>query len=192
MRLPVVLVVFALLANACSAQVTAITDPIQWQDAVGSYTTIEFTEYPEFTPITDQYAHLGITFTDGNDLIRISSFPTDDYGLVSSDGFGNLGTIHISFAEPTFWLGFDFLGGLQLELYSDGQLIFTSNQYLAGFTPFVGFVSTDSFDAAIVRDYNDPAMAIDDIHFGPPIPAPGALSLLGVAVVFAIGRRRTL
>jgi hypothetical protein len=183
-------IALAVLANTCRAQVTAFADPTQWQFAVGAYITIDFTDYPEFTVITDQYADLGVTFTDGNDFIGVSSFPTDTHGLASTDGFGNLGTIHMSFTQPQHWLAFDFLDNLQLDLYNDGELIFTSNQYSAGFTPFVGFVSTDPFDAAIVRDYNDPTVAIDNIHFGPPIPAPGAVALFGLARILIRRRQR--
>ncbi len=173
------------------ADVTVFTNASQWQSAVGSYTTIDFTDYPEFTTITNQYEHLGILFTDGNDFIfETPSFPSDSYGLVSSDGFGNPGEIHMSFTQPQHYLGFDYIGHLQIRLYSGGRLVFESVLYNAGFFPFVGVVSTDAFDAAVARRPLHDIVAIDNLHFGPPIPGPGMLPLLAIAGIVAVQRKR--
>ncbi len=180
----------AVLAGTCRAQVTAITDRTQWQSAVGPYTSVTFEGLSDFTIVTDQYAEQGILFTDGNDFVRTTGSYSDGHGLVSTDGFGNLGMIHISFLQPVQSIALDFIGSLQLALYNDGALIFTSNQYVAGFTPFVGLISIAPFDAAVVFDYNDPTVAIDNIHFGPPIPAPGTLALISLSAAASAGRRK--
>lgn len=156
--------------NSAGADVTVFTNKPQWQSTVGAYTTLTFVEYPVFTIITNQYHDQGIDFTDGNDHVITSSSYSDNHGLRSFDGFGNLGTIHMSFSQPRYSLGFDFIGGLRIELYSQGEPIFTSGPYNAGFTPFVGLVSTIPFDSAVVWDYADAVVAIDNIHFGPPVP----------------------
>jgi hypothetical protein len=190
MKSMILFIASALLSSRAVAQVTAITNEAQWQNAVGSYTTLDFTSYPEFTIITDQYVNQGVEFTDGNDFIfTTGSFPSDGHGLVSSDGFGSLGMIHMSFSQPQYWLAFDFIGHLQIELYNDGDLIFTSSEYVAGFTPFVGLVSTMSFDAAVARSFSHPTISIDNMHFGPPVPAPGALALICLCAATAAGRR---
>lgn len=185
--------VIALIVASCPAfaDVTVFTNATQWQNAAGAYTTIDFTDYPEFTTITNQYEHLGILFTDGNDFIfETPSFPSDSYGLVSSDGFGNPGEIHMSFAEPQHYLGFDYIGHLQIRLYSGGRLIFESVLYNAGFFPFVGVASTDAFDTAVARRPLHDIVAIDNLHFGPPIPAAPALAVFALAALFPTSRRR--
>ena len=43
---------------------------------------------------------------------------------------------------------------------------------------------------AVVISDNDPTVAIDNIYFGPPIPAPGALAILAMSLCVVPGRRR--
>ena len=99
------------------------TDKDEWIAAVGDFTTIGFTGFPDGTFITDQYAHLGILFTDGNDNIFLNdgAFPNDGAGL---DGNVN---ISVSFDTPQAWIGVDFPGVLQIELFSSGRLFYTSS-----------------------------------------------------------------
>src|SRR5262245_3944366 len=79
---------FAMLAICvmCSpteAAVTEYTNKSSWQTAVGNnYTTIDFLGYPNTTFITNQYASLGVIFTDGNDSIwHTPSYVIDGAGL---------------------------------------------------------------------------------------------------------------
>ena len=58
-----------LLSAPASGDVLEFTDKDEWIEAVGEFTTIDFTGYPKDTFIADQYAYLGILFTDGNDNI---------------------------------------------------------------------------------------------------------------------------
>jgi hypothetical protein len=191
MRFMIIPCCIAIIGVPTNASVTVTTNHQQWQANVSAHTTIDFTDQPNFTTITTQYAQVGITFTDGNDFVQVTtSFPTDSHGLISTDGFAQLGTVHMSFALPTTSLAFHFIGGLQIELYNMGRIVYTSANYSAGFTPFVGLVSTIPFDAAIVRDYDDPTIAIDNIYFGPPIPAPGAMTLLGIGALALTAKRR--
>jgi hypothetical protein len=173
-----------------NANVTVMTNPQQWQSAVSSYNTLTFTDLPHQTVVTTQYSQLGITFTDGNDLTHVSpSFPSDGHGLHSTQatGFAN---ITMSFVGPTYWLAFDFIGGVQIELFQSGNLIYTSNMYIADVTPFVGLISTDPFDLALAHDWTDPTVAVDNIHFGPPIPAPSALFAMCIGLLTRVSRRR--
>ncbi len=161
------------------------TDKEEWIAAVGDFTTIGFTGFPDGTFITDQYADLGILFTDGNDSVSCCSkvtFPEDGAGL---DGNGNISVV---FDTPQAWIGVDHPGFLSIELYSEGRLFFTSNIYGGGVGNFLGLVSSELFDAAVLVDRFGVDAEIDDLHFG--VPAPGALWLLAVAALFSRRRRR--
>ncbi|MCH7721511.1 MAG: hypothetical protein IH988_11100 [Planctomycetes bacterium] len=164
--------------------VIEFTDPLEWQAAVGMFVTVDFTGFPPGTFITDQYADLGILFTDGNDSIHFTpSFPNDGVGL---DGNGNISVV---FDTPQAWIGVDYPGFLSIELYSEGRLFFASNLYGGGVGNFLGLVSSELFDAAVLVE-SAPGFeaAIDDLHFG--VPAPGALWLLGLSALRARRRRR--
>ncbi len=158
-------------------------DKEEWETAVGSFLTVDFTGFPDGIFITDQYADLGILFTDGNDSIfpNENAFPNDGVGL---DGNGD---ISVSFDTPQAWIGVDFPGLLTIELYSEGRLFFTSNLWGGGAGNFLGLVSSELFDAAVLIDPLGEA-EIDDLHFG--VPTPGALWLLGVAALLPRRRRR--
>ena len=173
------------LTLSAHAGVQEFTDKDEWIDAVGEFTTIGFTEFPNGTFVTDQYADLGILFTDGNDIIVCcgkETFPEDGAGL---DGNGD---IAVAFDTPQLWIGADFPGLLRIELYQDGRLFYVSDDY--GQNPvgnFVGLLSNEPFDAALLIDAAGEA-EIDDLHFG--VPAPGTLPLLALGALGTRRRRR--
>ena len=74
MRVPIVLVVGVNLglANAACADIITFDDFEEWEGAVGAFTTIGFTGFPDNFVITDQYADLGALFVDGNDNIMLN------------------------------------------------------------------------------------------------------------------------
>ena len=109
--------------------VMEFTDKDAWIAAVGGFTTVDFVGFPSGTFITEQYAGLGIHFTDGNDSIPPFgpiSFPNDGWGL---DGNGD---INVSFDSPQLWIAVDYPGGIQFELLWQGQLVYTSSQLVPG------------------------------------------------------------
>ena len=171
--------------QALGGFVEEFTDKDEWISAVGDFTTIDFTGFPGGTFITDQYADLGIVFTDGNDSIHFTpSFINDSWGL---DGNGN---ISVSFDTPQAWIGVDFPGFLTIELFSAGKLIHTAEFGFGGVGNFGGLVSSELFDAAVLMDVPAEFEAeIDDLHFG--VPAPGAVFLFGLAALCARRRRRS-
>ncbi len=191
LRKTIGLMAAAMLAWVGNGQVSGgfieeFTNKDEWIAAIGgedAFLTVDFVGFPDGTFITDQYADLGILFTDGNDSIFLNdgAFPNDGAGL---DGFGN---ISVSFDTPQAWIGVDFPGFLSIELYSEGRLLFTSNLWGGGVGNFLGLVSTELFDAAGLIDPGGDAF-IDDLHFG--VPAPGAIWLLGLAGLFSRRRRR--
>ncbi|MCH8344433.1 MAG: hypothetical protein IH983_10640 [Planctomycetes bacterium] len=160
-------------------------DSDEWVKAVGegNFLTVDFVGFPNGTFITDQYADLGILFTDGNDSIAFAgSFINDGVGL---DGNGN---ISVSFDTPQAWIGVDFPGFLTIELFSAGKLIHTTEFGSAGVGNFGGLISSKLFDAAVLVDPLGRDAEIDDLHFG--VPAPGSVCLLVLAGLYPRGRRR--
>lgn len=136
-----------------------------------------------------QTADLGVLFADGNDIISCCSeviYPEDGAGL---DGNGN---ITLLFDAPQSWIAADFPGGLRIELYRGGELIYTSSVFgiskkSAGH--FAGLVSSAHFDMAVLMDVPvDFEAEIDNLYFG--VPAPGALWMLGFAAVCSGPRGR--
>ena len=173
-------------AGPTQAGVIELIDREEWFSLVGPVITVDFTGFAPGTFITDQYADLGILFTDGNDSIFPSkpAFPNDGVGL---DGNGN---ISVAFDTPQPWIGVDFPGFLSIELYSQGRLFFTSNlNGGAGVGNFLGLISSQLFDAAVVVEGAPGFEAeIDDLHFG--VPAPGSVCLLVLAGLWPRRRRR--
>ena len=171
-----------LLTATAHGGVIEFTDKDEWIDAVGAFTTIGFTGFPNGTFITNQYADLGVLFTDGNDSIRFSPtvFPNDEWGL---DGNGD---IAVAFDTPQLWIGVDFPGFLDIELYYQGKLIHTGVFGFGGIGNFSGLLSTQPFDAAVLAEVGGSEAEIDDLHFG--VPAPGTLPLLALGALWT--RRR--
>jgi len=170
------------------AAVTTYINKSAWQSAIGQHSTITFQGYPEHTLITDQYASMGVLFADGNDRIRFNdSFLNDGVGLRSSDLF--YGAITLTFDAPMTAVGADFLGHIGIQLYADSQLIFDSDQFTANQSRFGGLISTIPFDSAIIRDRSDSVVVIDDLFFGPAIPAPSAALLMTIAATIRTRRR---
>ena len=158
-----------------------------WQDAVAhNFITIGFDELgsPQF--VTDQYVDLGVIFTTGFNATvgpGCTGFPMDCWGL---DGNGD---IDLEFSQPIYSIAAHFPGDIQFELYLGDLLVYTSSEFEGnGFDGFGGLISTIPFDRAVINDCcNDPFL--DNLYFGPPIPAPGAIALLALHP-FAPTRRR--
>ncbi len=144
--------------------VIVFLDKDAWIAAVKEFTTIDFTQLPQGTFVTDQYADLGVHFTDGNDTIFVTpSFVNDGKGLA-----GN-GDTMLAFDTPQAWIGADFPGFLRIQLFSGGELIYTSSLFgNPGVGFFGGLVSSELFDAAFLSDPADDDVFVDDIHFGVP------------------------
>jgi len=167
--------------------VTEYTNKANWQAAVNSnFTTVDLTGFPQGTFVTSQYSDLGVTFTDGNDSIyHTASFIDDGVGLEGNN------IIHLSFSVPMNWIAIDFPGMANIKLLNQGNLIYTSNDFgsqLLG--NFAGLVSTAPFDGAIPYKSSGDDVSIDNLFFGPPIPVPGSLALLGIAALMPTRRKR--
>jgi len=159
----------------------------QWFDAVGveNITTIDFTGYPNNTNITTQYSAFGLTF-DGLNFITLDvpSF-ADDWGLRIFDGND------LYFEDPINWIAADILGNITIELYANGQKIYSAHQLgHSGLGQFGGVISDEPFDRVRLLDMSDNLTVLDDLHFGPPIPAPSVLAPLVMFMCAGSRRRR--
>jgi MYXO-CTERM domain-containing protein len=177
-----------LLSASAHAGVQEFTDKDEWIDAVGAFTTIDFTGFEAGTVITDQYADLGILFTDGDDWIHNTcGFLNDCWGLAGGDGKDH---ITLVFDAGEAYIGVDFPGDLQIDLYSRGRLIHSSVFIAGGHGNFGGVVSSVLFDSVVLSDPVFGFVAIDDLHFG--VPAPGTLALLALGALTQRRRRREI
>jgi len=50
------------------ADIVEYRDKEEWETAAGSWSTADFTGFPDNTPIDEQYAYLGVHFVDGYDF----------------------------------------------------------------------------------------------------------------------------
>jgi MYXO-CTERM domain-containing protein len=174
-------------ATSARGEVREYTDYDEWRSDVGHFTTIQFTEYPPGTIVTDHYHDLGVLFTDGNDLLAERSY-------VLNDHFGLLGPafddVTVEFDLPRTAIAVHFPGLIQFDIYRADELIYRSSVFSDAYHDVAGLITTEPFDAALIFDPTGDGVAIDDLHFGPPIPAPGVLALLGLALL-APRRRRS-
>jgi MYXO-CTERM domain-containing protein len=180
-------IIMLLRSAQAMASVTVYNQNKQaWMNAVGEHTTITFQGWPAWTNITTQYQSLGVTFTDGIDLIYLHpGFLNDGVGL-----YGAVDSTTIRFDQPVTAIAVENFDYITFEILWHGQVMFQSAILGTG-SPgrFAGLTSTEPFDE--VR-FDDPTggMAFDDLYFGPPIPGPGALPLVGLGFIAARSRRR--
>jgi hypothetical protein len=177
---------------ACDVQasVTVFTNKAAWQNAVGSHTTIDFVGFQFGMVVGDTYADLGVHFTDGQDWFWFndSSFPNDFWGF--DGGLNDASTI--VFDQPLGSIAVDFPGRVQFTLLSRGVIIYQSSLFSpGGYGNFRGLVSNQPFDSVVIADPTG-VLAVDDLHFGPPIPAPpvGALGIIALSFDGWSRRRR--
>ena len=187
MRATLAVMMTLLGAQVTYGAVVEYTDKLTWHNSAGGFDTITFTELPANTWITNQYAHLGVTFTDGSNQVAYmpGAFVNDDYGLT-----GALDETTLEFSQPMYAIAADFPGLLTFQLYFQNQLIYQSTDFGGGGAGwFAGLVSDRPFDR--VRMYDPTSdFFIDDLHFGPAIPAPGVLALAAIAGAFSSRRTR--
>jgi hypothetical protein len=173
----------AVLSPDAHATFLLYTNKEAWQSAVGAHTTITFQGFPEWTNITNQFSHLGVTFTDGSDVIHFNnSFPNDGVGL-----YGNTDFTTVEFSQPIYAIAVDYPGGMGFQVFSNGLLLLQFYDAPGGAGLFAGLVSTEPFDK--VRLF-DNFLFFDDLHFGPPIPAPATIGIMGLAASVMCQRRR--
>jgi hypothetical protein len=172
--------------------IESYTSLAAYNAAVGPHTVIDFTDLATETILSDQYAGLGVLFTDGDDRA------SDDPAFVADGrGVNGFGPISLTFTTPVNTLAAEFPGGLVIDLYDGPTLVGTSDQFGGAGAGFFGGVSDISFNRAVLRDPVDERVFIDNLHFGftaAVIPVPGAvvLGVLGAGLAAGLRRRRVL
>lgn len=167
-ELALVGVLLAMVGSTVRGDVTSFVDKDEWIAAVGSFTTIGFSDFPPNTFITDQYVDLGVLFTDGADITRFcpDTCPVDEWGLDGND------FIQLEFSASMAYIAVDYAGDVQIDMYSDGVLIGSAMFGAGGIGNFGGLISTELFDSAILFDPVLKDVFLDDLHFGPQV-CPG-------------------
>lgn len=190
----------ALFLSTTAALTLAMTSPgavtvhdsfPQWSADAGTFTTITFGEIPVFSNVTDQYASLGVLFTDSgpNKTLGFDPvvFPQDGYGLNGG------AMIELTLLSPALGIAAHFPGFLRFRLYWGESLIYASPLVGAsGYANFRGYISDSLFDRVeLLGIPNDPMdiIGLDNLYISfVPVPAPGAA--LGLLALAACGGRR--
>jgi hypothetical protein len=141
------------------AQVTEYTSRAAFDAAVGAQQCADFTAYSNGTVITNQYASIGMTFTQGNDTVLVSgAFVVDGVGINCG------GDMEIVFSGPQSAIGCDFPGALKISIYNGATLIWSSTNFAgSGSGFFAGLVSSVSFNRAVITDWVDGAAYVDNV-----------------------------
>ncbi len=90
----------------------------------------------------------------------------------------------MSFDAPIRGIGADYPGAIRFTLINDDQIIYESPAFGSG-PMFTGLLSSVAFDEVVLYDWGGslPHAIIDDLHFGPAIPAPPVLAIFGVILI---------
>ncbi len=179
-----------ILSSSIQASVTLYEGPStfgDWWSAASSPTTIDFTAFPQGTWVTDQYLDLGVTFTSADPDIIVFGEQTF---LLDGVGINGLSQVQMTFASPTFAFGYHHPGIHGIQLWSGSTLLYASPALgQSGMFDFSGVTTTTPFDRVVIVPVSlQGNVSIDNIYFS-SVPAPGAISLLGVGS-FMLGPRR--
>ena len=184
--------VAACVSTVCTsvlrADIVEYRDKEEWEAAGGSWSTADFTGFAMGTPIDEQYARIGVHFVDGYDFVVLDP----EYTTFLNDGAGLDGNeyVELVFDAPMYSIAADFPGFMIIDLYYDDELFYSSDVFgVGGVGNFGGLVSSEPFDRAVLTDPPGQVF-LDDLHFGPPIPAPSAFCIISAALL-APRRRRT-
>ena len=175
-------------ASAIVGGVVETEDREEWIAWVGEFGVVDFVGFPEGTLLFDQYADLGVLFTDGNDTVDVNQLFLDGFGAFGG-AFGDVGLTMV-FDEPQSWIGLDYPGIIQFQLFRQGEFVYESSVFRAprGGIGFAGLISTEPFDAAVVFDPSGDT-SIDNVYFG-GVPTPMTGTMFGLAAFLRVRRRR--
>lgn len=168
-------------------------DGAGWFDAVPKHSTITFTEFPHNTPITNQYADLGVHFTDTDGNWTIATAP----GTYPQDGMGLNGNIliELTFDQPMWAFASHFPGIAYFHFFSGEQLLFSSPLFGSGVGIFAGFTSEVPFDRVQIHGlppnpFGVPDKVFIDNFYFAAIPSPAGLAVMMLAGLSTTRRRR--
>lgn len=162
-------------------------DQSSWESAV-SYTdtTLDFTDLPTGTTVTNQYAGRGMVVDGAYAGIGDGAACHDSGSLAVPYG------TTIRFTAPTTAFGILFPGEAAFQLYKNEVPVGDYMGFVgAGTGFFLGITSTDTFDRV---DLIDPSgvygITIDDMQYVQSVPEPTSLAALGFGGLLVIGKGR--
>ncbi|HRP64145.1 MAG TPA: hypothetical protein PK400_12675 [Phycisphaerales bacterium] len=174
--------------SVAHGSIIEFTNKAAWQSVVPSHTTVDFTGYPDETQLSIQYTEThGVTFAGLSFIYHTTSFPNDGEGVVGMPGS------RFFFETPRQAVAVDYVSNIRFELHYKGALIYTSGNFMTSHgSTFAGLISDVPFDEVYLYRPITPGLVFyDDLHFGPPIPAPGALGVFALAAFGCRRRRRS-
>jgi len=185
-RLTLMITLSASFAAPAAGDVEYFFDFDQWAAEAGSVTTIDFVEAPSGT-IGTFYEDLGAVFPEPDDFKVADTEYHDGAGA-----YGGLWLDQITIELDGPRTSFAVLqpGGMQIDLYRGHEIVFDEVETFGD--DFLGLTSDVWFDRVVVTD---PAgfTFVDDVYFGPIVPAPAStvvLALGSVGIGGLGGRRR--
>jgi hypothetical protein len=178
---------FAMAHSAFAGIISHHTSLASFDASAEITATLTFTGLPNGTLLSNQYAGLGVTFTEGVDEVYTHpNFLTDLWGI---DG---IETITMQFAAPITGIGVDFPGALTIDLYLGSALVGTSNNFGESGLGFFGGVIATPFDRAVLRDWAEMNVFVDNIYLARAVavPEPSSVALvLGGMLLFGLALR---
>ncbi|MFK7961578.1 MAG: hypothetical protein AB8G96_13745 [Phycisphaerales bacterium] len=163
-----------------------------WEDAVGSWQTIDFTDLEEGTLLSDQYRdEFGVVF----ETVPFTAVAQDSESIYLNDGFGfqvltidfPSSGLNITFETPMQSIAFDHPGDMFVRLDLADGTTYEGFPGSSGFGLFSGWTSDVPILGIEVGDFGG-AFNIDDFRLV-PIPGPAAFAFFGCAAMTRGGRR---
>jgi len=166
-------------------------DGAAWFQATPPFSEVTFADLPLNMLVTEQYAGLGVHFTDtdGNWVLGPTpTYPQDEFGLN-----GNV-SVELTFDAP-MWSFASFFPGKAKFAFFHGDLPMFTSELLGGSGTnfFAGFTTDLAFDRVLIVGGppdifgNPDKVFFDDFYFS-SVPAPARLS--GFSVLLLSSRRR--
>jgi uncharacterized protein (TIGR03382 family) len=174
-------------ATSVHAGLTVFTSYEAWSISIGGTDAKIGFDLGSAQEITSQYSALGVQFASGTTYAGFDPFLADHWKACNTFQTGY--QFVANFDTPQFAIGFDlFLKPVQLELYSAGNLVYTSPALNPNFG-FRGVVTTQSFDKMVLKAVDPQFFCMDNMYVGNPVPGPGAIAV-AMAALAPSGRRR--
>jgi len=187
MRITVAIMASTAIYASAHASIVVTTNKDEWLGTATPVTALDFTDLALLEFVTDQYADLGVMFFG-------TAIGHTGMSLYPSDGHGILGWTHqiieMEFDAPRTEFAIELgSGSMVLTFYLGGAEVGIAN--VSRFTSiFWGVFAESGFDRVTLEDQGLGGTAADNIYFGAPIPAPGALVLVTFAGLVSRRRRR--